>query len=161
MLDVTLSTMLSFATMSILLTIYALFDFRQQLIPNQIILAGFIIGSLIVIFSGHVLQNIILHLTSSLFVTILSLILFRLGAFGGADVKIVITVAIISPGIEFASWNNQFFEAVLAAGLQLVSMLAGGYLYSKIRVDRRGLRVVPLIPILLSAYLALQLLALF
>ena len=101
----------------------------------------------------------LLHLTAVLVALILGYFLFRIGAFGGADAKVLLTIAIISPGIEFASWGNPVLEGILAVGIQLVITLAIGYLISQRKTNDS--EVIPLIPILFGAYLALQLLALF
>lgn len=146
--------------MSSLLIIYAWLDCRNKVIPNRIILIGLCMGTLIVILSGHLLQYMVLHITSGLFMLILGYTLFRIGAFGGADVKTVLTIAIVSPGIEFASWNDPILEAVFIAGLQLGAMMGGGYLYSRMKAVERRPKVIPLIPVLLGAYLVLQLLVL-
>ncbi len=107
---------------------------------------------------GHIEEYALLHLTAVLVTLVLGYILFRIGSFGGADVKTIFTIAIVSPGIEFASWENPVFEAVLIVGLQLVITLAIGYLIAQRKTD--GSEVVPLIPVIFAAYLVLQLLAL-
>ncbi|TFG34225.1 hypothetical protein EU527_04675 [Candidatus Thorarchaeota archaeon] len=161
MLAVTFSTILSFATMSTILIFYSVLDCRDRTIPNQVIVLGLCAGLLIVTFSGHLLQYMELHLISGVFMLTIGYILFRVGAFGGADMKTALTISLVSPGLEFTSWGDPIIEAVLIAGLQLAFMMCGGYLYSKIKGVERERRVVPLIPFLLGAYLILQLFALF
>lgn len=157
-LIITASTISSFVFTTLLLFIYAVFDFRTRRIPNQVMLIGGIMGLSIALRFGHIEEYALLHLTAVLVTLVLGYILFRIGSFGGADVKTIFTIAIVSPGIEFASWENPVFEAVLIVGLQLVITLAIGYLIAQRKTD--GSEVVPLIPVIFAAYLVLQLLAL-
>ena len=138
---------------------YAVLDIRTRKVSNQVLLIGGVIGLGIVLRFGHMVDYALLHLTAVLVALILGYFLFRIGAFGGADAKVLLTIAIISPGIEFASWGNPVLEGILAVGIQLVITLAIGYLISQRKTNDS--EVIPLIPILFGAYLALQLLALF
>ena len=158
-LIITMATFASFVFTTCLLLIYAVFDLRTRKVPNQVLLIGGIVGFGVVLRFGHIVDYAILHLTAALVALILGYILFRIGAFGGADVKVLFTIAIISPGIEFTSWGNPIMEGILAVGLQLVITLTIGYLIAQRRTE--GTEPIPLIPILLGAYLVLQLLALF
>jgi len=154
-----MSTISSFVFTTVLLIMYAILDIRTRKVPNQVLLMGGIVGLAIVLRFGHIVDFALLHLTAVLVALILGYTLFRIGAFGGADVKVLFTIAIISPGIEFASWENPILEGIVAVGLQLVITLLCGYLISRRKTD--GMEVTPLIPILFGAYLVLQLLALF
>jgi len=156
-LIITISAISSFVFTTVLLFTYAVFDFRTREIPNRVMLIGGIMGLAIVLRFGHLVEHAMLHLTAVLVTLILGYILFRIGSFGGADVKTIFTIAIISPGIEFASWGDPVFEAILIVGLQLVITLVIGYLIAQRKTD--GTKVIPLIPILFAAYLVLQILA--
>lgn len=158
-LIIAMSTIASFVFTTSLLIMYAVLDIRTRKVPNQALLIGGITGLAIVLRFSHIVDYAILHLTAALIALILGYTLFRIGAFGGADVKVLFTIALISPGIEFASWGNPVLEGIMAVGLQLVITLAIGYLISLRKTDET--EVIPLIPILLGAYLVLQLLALF
>ena len=158
-LVITGSTIASFLFTTALLLMYAVLDFRTRKVPNQVMLIGGIVGLGVVLRFGHIVEYALLHLTAVLVALILGYILFRIGALGGADVKALFTIAIISPGIEFGSWGNPILEGILAVGLQLVITLLSGYLISQRKTD--DTEVIPLIPILFGAYLVLQLLALF
>jgi Flp pilus assembly protein protease CpaA len=138
---------------------YAVLDFRTRKVPNQAMLIGGIVGLGVVLQFGHIVEYAVLHLTAVLIVLILGCILFRIGALGGADVKTLFTIAIISPGIEFASWGTPILEGILVVWLQLVIVLVVGYLISLRKKEET--EIIPLIPILFGAYLVLQLLALF
>ncbi len=157
-LIITISTIASFVFTAIMLFMYAVLDFRTRKVPNQIFLIGGIVGLAVVLRFGHIVDYALLHLTAVLLALILGYILFRIGSLGGADVKALLSIAIISPGIEFASWGNPILEGIVAVGFQLVIMLLCGYLISQRKTDET--KVIPLIPILFGAYLVLQLLAL-
>lgn len=158
-LIITGSTIASFVFTTILLFMYAVLDIRTRKVPNQVLLIGGIIGLAVVLRFGHIVDYTVLHLTAVLVALILGYTLFRIGSFGGADAKVLFTIAIISPGIEFASWENPILEGILAVGLQLGITLLYGYLISRRKTGPT--EVIPLIPILFGAYLVLQLLALF
>jgi Flp pilus assembly protein protease CpaA len=158
-LIITMSTIASFVFTTCLLFIYAVLDIRTRKVPNQVVLIGGIVGLSVVLVFGHIIDYALLHLTAALFSLILGYALFRIGAFGGADVKVLFTITIISPGTEFGSWGNPILEGILVVGLQLVITLAVGYAISQRKPDET--EVIPLIPLLLGAYLVLQLLALF
>lgn len=158
-LIITGSTIASFLFTTILLFMYAVLDIRAKKVPNQALMIGGIMGLAVVLRFGHIVDYALLHLTAVLVALILGYTLFRIGAFGGADVKVILTIAIISPGIEFTSWKNPILEGIVAVGLQLVITLVIGYLISQRKTDETD--VIPLLPILFGAYLVLQLLALF
>jgi len=157
-LIISMSTIASFVVTTILLFIYAVLDIRTRKVPNQVLLIGGIVGFAIVLQFGHIVDYALLHLTAVLVALILGYTLFRIGALGGADVKVLFSIAIISPGIEFASWGNPILEGIVAVGLQLMIILVIGYLIAQRKTDET--EVIPLIPILFGAYLVLQLLAL-
>jgi len=157
-LIITMSTISSFVFTTVLLTMYSILDIRTKKVPNQVMLMGGIVGLAVVLRFGHIVDFALLHLTAVLVALILGYTLFRIGAFGGADVKVLFTIAIVSPGIEFASWENPILEGIVIIGLQLVITLLCGYLISRRKTG--GTEVIPLIPILFGAYLVLQLLAL-
>ncbi|MHA1137610.1 MAG: prepilin peptidase [Candidatus Thorarchaeota archaeon] len=158
-LIITGSTIASFVYTAVLLFMYAVLDIRTRQVPNRALLIGGITGLAIILRFSHIVDYALLHLTAALVALILGYILFRIGALGGADVKTLFTIAIISPGIEFASWGNPVLEGIVAVGLQLVITLLCGYLITQRKTEES--EVVPLIPIIFGAYLVLQLLALF
>ena len=157
-LIITASAIFSFTFTTILLFIYSVFDFRTRKVPNRVMIAGMILGIAVVILSGHIIEHALLHLTATLVALILGYFLFRIGSFGGADVKTLFIIAIISPGVEFGSWGNPIMEGIVIVGLQLVITLVSGYIISKRKADDS--EVIPLIPVLFATYLVLQLLAL-
>lgn len=163
MLDLSLPSMSSFLTTLALLLVYSVLDLRERRVSNSIMLAGGVIGFGIVVISGHLIQSLLLHVVGPIFVVLVALVLFRVGAIGGADFKAILTVSIISPGVEFAAWGDQILEAIVGGGLSLLIMLLIGYCYSSYRIRRTHLqrdnRVTPLIPFLLISYLLIQTLA--
>jgi Flp pilus assembly protein protease CpaA len=158
-LVITLSSISSFTFMVILFIIYCVFDIRYREIPNRAILIGGVLGLGVILFSGHLAEHALLHLTAVILTGILGYVLFRIGSLGGADVKILLTIAIISPGVEFASWSDPILEGIMVVGILLSITLMAGYLVSKRKTDDSI--VIPLIPIMFCVYLVLQLLALF
>lgn len=158
-LVIALTTIASFIFMVSLLIIYSMFDIRNRKISNQVLLMGGIFGLGVISASGHLLQHALLHLTAVVLTIILGYVLFRIGSLGGADVKTLLTIAIVSPGVEFAIWNDPILEGILAVGILLFITLLTGYIMTKRKTDSSDM--VPLIPVLFGAYLVLQLLALF
>ncbi|MGY5865472.1 MAG: prepilin peptidase [Candidatus Thorarchaeota archaeon] len=149
---------ISFLTILSLLIVYSVLDVRDRIVKNEIVLAGLIVGSIISFLTGHFLHYPVLHLTALIMVVPLILVLFRLGSIGGADAKVLFTIALLSPGIEFGDWSLSYLEAILGLGAQLAVMLLGGYLYWRYR-NRES--TPPLIPMLFVGYLIVQLFALF
>jgi Flp pilus assembly protein protease CpaA len=127
-------------------------------VKNEIALIGGIGGCIILMFTGHFLQNTVLHLTALILVIPLSYILFRIGSIGGADAKVLFTIALLSPGIELGLWSQPVLEAIVGLGVELIVMLLGGYLYWRYK-NRES--TPPLIPILFLGYLVVQLFTLF
>jgi len=136
-------------------------DLKDRRVANRVVLIGGIVGFGLVVVTGHIIERSILHLTAVIFVFVISYTMFRLNALGGADVKSLVTVAIISPGIEFTTWDNPVFEAVIGAAMGLLLMILLGFAYWKFttKPDSKVHRVTPLLPMLLIAYLFVQLLA--
>ncbi len=157
-LVITVSTISSFSFMTGLFIIYSVFDLRYRKIPNRVMLIGGILGIGVILLSGHLIENVFLHLISVILTLILGYVLFRIGSLGGADVKTLLTIAIVSPGVEFADWNDPLLEGILIVGVLFITTLMAGYLISKRKTENS---VIPLIPVLFSVYLVLQLLALF
>ena len=160
-LEFTVPTISSFVLTTFLLCIYSWLDLKDRRVANRVVLIGGIVGFGLVAVTGHIIERSVLHITAVIFVFVLSYTMFRLKALGGADVKSLVTVAIISPGIEFTTWDNPVFEAVIGAGMGFFFMLLLGFVYWKFttKPDSEAHRGTPLIPMLLIAYLFVQLLA--
>ncbi len=157
-LDLTVMSITAFLTVSSLLVIYSVLDIRDRRVRNEIVFFGAAMGSIILILTEHFAYNAVLHLAALLLVIPISYILFRLGSIGGADAKVLFTVALLTPGVELGDWSQPVLEAIIGIGGELFVMLLGGYLYWKCK-DPDG--TPPLIPILFIGYLVVQLLALF
>ncbi|MFW9887367.1 MAG: prepilin peptidase [Candidatus Thorarchaeota archaeon] len=158
-LDLSLTSLVAFATTLTILIFFAILDIRDRRIANHFVLIGGAGGFVITILTDHLSQNPILHLTAFPFVTVLSYATFRIGAIGGADLKALVILSITSPGIELALWVDPVLEAIVGGGLMMLFMLIAGYVYSNrsIRSSESG---TPLIPFLSVAYVLIQLLAL-
>lgn len=157
-LDLTVMSVASVLTIITLLVIYSILDIRDRNVKNEIVLVGSIIGCMILLLTGHFVQNTVLHLTALILVVPISFILFRIGSIGGADAKVLVSISLISPGIELGDWIQPVLEAIVGLGGELIVMLLGGYLYWRYK-NRES--TPPLIPILFMGYLIVQLFALF
>ncbi|MFX1605590.1 MAG: prepilin peptidase [Promethearchaeota archaeon] len=155
-LDSSVAAISSFLTTTSLLVIYSILDIRQRKVSNEYIAAGGIVGGAVILLTGHFVDDIILHVTALVIVSAMGYILFRLRSIGGADVKSLLLVALISPGIEFRVLNIPVLEAVAGMGGEFFVMLMGGYLYWRIKINDEN-ATPPLIPFLLLGYLAIQL----
>ena len=94
------------------------------------------------------------HIIIPIFAIPISYALFRLGAFGGADAKALISLALISPGFEFTFWVNPLTEAIIATGIEVIFMLSLGYLWwYQVKKRNENPLPPPLIPLLLIGYL--------
>ena len=158
-LVISLSAISSFTFMVSLFIIYSVFDIRYKEVPNRVMLIGGTLGLGAILLSGHFAEHALLHLTAVILTGILGYVLFRIGSLGGADVKTLLTIAIISPGVEFSSWSDPILEGIMIVGILLGITLMIGYFISKRKTDDSV--VIPLIPILFCVYLVVQLLALF
>ena len=99
MLDLSIASIVSFGIVVSLLVIYSIIDIRERRVPNEYIVAGGIVGCIALLLTSHFLSNLILHLTALLVVFLMGYALFRMHSIGGADVKSLLLVALISPGI--------------------------------------------------------------
>ncbi|MHA2351947.1 MAG: prepilin peptidase [Candidatus Thorarchaeota archaeon] len=159
-LDLTIGSIMSFVTVISLLVIYSILDMRERRVKNELVLAGGVVGCIIMILTGHFVTSMVLHATALLIVIPLAYILFRIGSIGGADAKVLFVVAFISPGIELGIWTQPILEAIIGLGGELIVMLLGGYLYWRFRRNYEN-ATPPLLPFLLVGYLAIQVMALF
>jgi Flp pilus assembly protein protease CpaA len=151
------ASFIGFSTILILLVILSIYDLRERRVPNQVVLISGVIGGVIGILTGHIVNEWMLHLSAIIFV-IIPIILYRVDVLGGADVKAILLIAIVSPGIEFTVWDQPYFEAIIAQLLQILIMLFLGFIWSRVR-NKEETRKPALIPLLLVGYLIVQLLA--
>ena len=121
-LDLTPTSIITFVTALVILIVLSIMDIRERKVSNHYILLGGVIGLVIAILKGSLFQEPVLHLTALLFVTLLSYVLFQIKAIGGADLKVLIILSILSPGIELALWANPILEAVVGGGLKILIM---------------------------------------
>ena len=156
-LVITESAFAAFAITVVILIIYSVDDLRTRKVPNRFVFAAIFIGLFMGLQMGHLIEHAVLHLTAALLTLILGYALFRIGALGGADVKTLFTIAVISPGVEFTSWGNPVLEGILIVGLLFAGTMIVAYLISQRKTDEND--VIPLIPIILGVYLVMQLLA--
>jgi Flp pilus assembly protein protease CpaA len=111
----------------------------------------------LVLLDGQLLSETVLHATAILFSLVLSYVLYRIGAIGGADVKALMTLAIVSPGAAFIVWEDPILEAVVNMGMVMGMMLLLGFLYWKLVKETSNWDTKPpLIPFLLLSYIIIQ-----
>ena len=163
-LDLSVTSLLMFSVTLALLIVYSIMDFRSRLVRNEFLAIGGVLGFSLVVLSGHLTANSVLHLTAVIFVPSISYLLFRIGAVGGADAKTLLIVAILSPGIELAMWDSPILEALIGGGLELFIMMSLGYAYTKRSSGLKSnsdaeYQTVPLIPFLLLGYTLIQILS--
>ena len=140
----------------LLLLVLSVADIRSRTAPNSYLVGGGGIGILIEIAMG-VEPEIILRVISLAFTMALALSLYRIGAVGGGDVKTLIVVALLSPGLPTTTCDYEVLEAVLAGGIELFVMLLLGTIHLRFRSDGgRTSEITPLIPYLLIGYLVVQ-----
>jgi len=158
-LDLSFASIVSLLIITSLLVLYSILDCRNRRVMNEVILAGGAVGFLSVVFTGHIISNIILHMTALLLVIPLIYILYRIGSIGGADAKVLFIIALVSPGIELGYWDQPVLEAVVGLWGELLIMLLGGYLYLRLK-GRDENTIPPLLPFLLFGYITIQIIAL-
>ena len=151
---------ISFATAVILLLVFSFFDVKERKVSNGLLLTGGLVGCVVSILTGQLFALPVLYISTLTFILVLSYSLFRLGAVGGADVKALLVVAITSPGLVYAHWENQIYEGVMIGAIEVLMMVLLGYFYwqihrrtSSTKLERR---TVPLLPLLLVAYIGVQ-----
>ncbi len=153
-IEFTLSHVVSFAIVTTILIVFSVIDVETRKVPNKYMIAGMIITGVTTVLTGHLFSEIMLHLIAFIVTGIFVVILFRIGALGGADAKSMILITLGSPGIEFVSLADPIYEAILGTIGILLIMLVGAIAYSKKADDiSKG---TPLLPFMLIAYLLLQ-----
>ena len=153
-----------FSTTLTLLVVYSIMDLHARRVRNEYLVVGGVTGFSLVVLSGHLAANSMLHLTAVIFVSSVSYLLFRIGAIGGADAKALMLVAFLSPGIELAMWGSPILEGLIGGGLELFMMLLLGYVYTKrasilMNNSDSEYQTIPLIPFLMLSYILIQILS--
>ncbi|MEM2142959.1 MAG: prepilin peptidase [Candidatus Thorarchaeota archaeon] len=146
-----------FLVMLLLLSAYAWLDLKTRRVSNRSILIGGAIGLSLAIVTGPPVDSLMLHLVSLIVVSITSLLLWQVGAIGGADLKVIFLTSILSPGLEFAQLDA-LLEIILGDLLRILTMLVLGILYQQMQRHRgaSAQNIVPLIPLFLVAYVLSQ-----
>ncbi len=155
-------TIVVFIECVVVLTWFSHVDISTRRIPNRQILVALVLASLTVIASGYLFDHLILHASAVGFTGFMVCVLYRLGSIGGGDVKLLLIVAFLSPGVIFVSGMNPVFEGIIASGLLIFGMLLLGWLYSRMceKKDASCPRtIIPLVPCLTLSYIILQTIA--
>ena len=155
---------ISFIGAIIFYSVNSFFDLRTRLVPNKLILGETLMSLFVVIISGRLFSQMILHIFSLLIALALGYLLFKIGSLGGGDVKTLVVISLISPGIEPSTMVSYVLEAILGFGVPLIIALLVGQLYIRyyrsISENKEHLQPA-LIPYLFGGYVLLQLLGLF
>ncbi|MHA1903253.1 MAG: prepilin peptidase [Candidatus Thorarchaeota archaeon] len=162
-LEISLAGVLCFLAATVLLAVYSRMDLQDRSVPNRVILVGGIVGFSVAVLSGHYFENIALHNASLIFALLVGYILFRIGAIGGADVKALVTISLVSPGISFLWWVDPVLEGVMVSGLEMVIMLLLGQFWAYRMItskESEEYQTPALIPFLFVGFLLVQLLVL-
>lgn len=152
------ASIIAFLTALIFLIAVSVYDLRERIVPNRVMLIFGLGGIAIGILTGHIINEWMLHLFA-LATLLLAYVLYRNGILGGADVKAILLISIVSPGLEFTVWEWPYFEAFVSGTLQILIMLILGIIWSKFK-NKEDKNKPALIPLLLVGYLLVQLLAL-
>lgn len=134
-------------------------DISTRRIPNHQLLVSFIVATVIVIFSGHLFAYPMLHGVAVGFTGLMGYVLYRLGSIGGGDLKLILIVAFLSPGMVFTTGGDPILEVVITSGLMTLGMLLLGWFYSRnsrANNDASEDPMTPLIPFLTISYMILQ-----
>ncbi len=157
--EITFSGIASFVYVVVVLFIFSKMDLKDRHVPNQLMGAGMGIGIVLALLTGHLIEQLVLHIMAIVLSLLIGAVLFRLKAIGGADAKSVLLIACISPGIEFGAYENLVLEASIGCLIPVLLMLILGYVYYK-KKPENDTRTTPLIPFLLIGFVVVQLFAL-
>jgi len=158
-LEITFVATIAFVYTSILLAIFSISDLRKRQVRNEMIGFGMVIGVLLGVATNHLIDLVILHLSATIIAALIGFGLFRLKSIGGADAKSILIIAIVSPGIEFAVFENLIYEALIGSLVPILCMLLLGYIYYR-KKPAADDKTTPLIPFLFLGYLLVQIIAL-
>ena len=142
--------------MLLLLLVYSYLDLKDRRVANSVQLVGLAVGLAVAMLSYHLFEYALLHIASFLLMVLFSGTLFRMGSIGGADAKTMLTIALVSPGVELSVWPDPFFEAFISCSIMTFCMLLLGYLYQRHFKASGEVPRTPLVPFLLIGYLVVQ-----
>jgi len=140
-----------------ILAIGAIRDIQERAVENEVMLMGGACGLGLSILSGRLITRPGLYLAAVTISLILGVGLYRVGAVGGADSKMLVILAITSPGIALDR-SNVMWEGFIAASMEVLIMLLLGYMWW-VYARRRNRPCVkpPLIATLLVGFVIVQL----
>lgn len=152
------SEITAFSTTAVFLSLVSYYDFKNREVENVIIGGGAIIGGVITLLSGHLFHYFWQHIIAVPTTFMLAIVLFKLGAIGGADFKTLLIISFVSPGIEFYDSPNPVFECGISVLIQILVMLTLGQIWHILNrtQEQECKAMAPLLPFLLVAYLGIQ-----
>ncbi|MFW9849946.1 MAG: prepilin peptidase [Candidatus Thorarchaeota archaeon] len=157
--EITMQGIMAFGLSVSLLTLFSLMDIKTRKVSNELMTISLAVGVLMSIVTGHLLDQLYLHLVGIFLAVIFAVPLFYMNAFGGADVKTMILLQFISPGLELGNFAEFLAEGMIGVFVPLLFMLVLGLVYSK-RGGKTDRDKTPLIPFLFVGYLLMQLIVL-
>jgi len=157
--EITIQGIMAFGLSVSLLTLFSLMDLKTRKVSNELMTISLALGVLMSIVTGHLLDQLYLHLVGIFLAMVFAAPLFYMNAFGGADVKTVILLQFISPGLELGTFAEFVTEGMMGVFIPLLFMLVLGLLYSRSR-GKIASDTTPLIPFLFLGYLLMQLIVL-
>ncbi len=148
--------MVLFACSVVVLAVASVTDLRDRTVPNWLSATAMTAGASLSILTGDLFLRLPVYISTILFVLLIAYVLFRIGALGGGDAKILLAVAIISPGTVFVEVDSALalLEGVVPFGLMLVLTLGMGHIYHRMSNSSQQ---TPLVPLMLLSYLMVQL----
>ncbi|MHA1771381.1 MAG: prepilin peptidase [Candidatus Thorarchaeota archaeon] len=158
LIEMTLPHILSFFVVVVVLIQFSILDLRYRRVSNRYTMASIVVGCALITLTGLIFTELWIHLCAIILMSWFVLVLYRIGALGGADVKILLFVSITSPGLEFVTWNNFVLEALVGTGMVVVLMLILASVYSRTGRSMEHTQT-PLIPFMLISYLCIQMIA--
>ncbi len=140
------------------LTHFSVLDLKGRRVSNRYSALYVVAGVVITGLTGHLSDELVLHLMGLVVILSLSLGLYRIGSLGGGDVKTFIIVAICSPGLEFVGLEDVVIESLIGTGGLVILTLFFSLMYVRyLKPKSDSGRTTPLILFILLAYLVIQL----
>ncbi len=141
------------------LTVTSVSDIRTRKVPNRVVLVCGVCGLGVSLTTGALQTLLASYVTSVLVALTMGLVLYRTGTIGGGDVKLLIVIAVTSPGTVagMTVGADAVIEAALIVLVETLLMLAVGAIWWKAsKIVTKQDRTPPLVPMLLISFLVVQ-----
>ncbi len=142
-----------FGATVVMLTIGGLTDLTGRVVPNRLTYTSIVVGGALVMMTGCFVTLWLKYVIVGTFVVPVTYFLFRIGAIGGGDAKILLAINIMTPGFVFVE-GFQWTILEVVTGYCGVVMPA---LTLAILTKNTGRTMrFPLVPFFLVAYVSIQ-----